>query len=160
MLSAPAGALEAIISGGVLVLLPTLVLVRAAEEMGALLVPLATPIAVLAPPGVFDDLVSPSLVALVVLVGPSFVLGVPGRVALLGTCDGERSPVFAIEEIAGGRLAVLAPIAPMGLSGTIRVVPAGRVHLLDVSLGEATRVIGQWGVDLGDLLASGEGGRR
>ncbi len=69
--------------GGLFVLLPLILLWIGLKEIGGLLVEMATPIADLFPVGVFDNLTAPSVVAMVLIVGTSFVLGLMARSAWL-----------------------------------------------------------------------------
>jgi uncharacterized membrane protein len=69
--------------GGLLVLLPFLLLVMFLTEVMGLLVALATPIAdLLFPPGELEKLNSPVLIAVALLVGASFLVGLAWRAAL------------------------------------------------------------------------------
>jgi uncharacterized membrane protein len=69
--------------GGLLVLLPLLLLYMVVAEMVQLIMALATPIADLFPAGTFDKVEYPVLLALVLILVVSFVLGLALRVALL-----------------------------------------------------------------------------
>ena len=69
--------------GGLFVLLPLMLLWIGIKEIGGLLVEMATPIADLFPPGVFDNLTAPGVIALLLIVGTSFVLGLAARAAWL-----------------------------------------------------------------------------
>ena len=69
--------------GGLFVLLPLMLLWIGLKEIGGLLVEMATPIADLFPPGVFDNLTAPGVIALLLIVGTSFVLGLAARAAWL-----------------------------------------------------------------------------
>ena len=69
--------------GGLLVLLPLLLLYMLVAEMVQLIVVLATPIADLFPAGTFDKVEYPVLLALVLILLVSFVLGLALRVSIL-----------------------------------------------------------------------------
>jgi len=69
--------------GGLLVLLPLVMFYLLMNEIIGLLIALATPIADLFPGGLFDNLKLPGLIALVLLVGASFVFGLALRSANL-----------------------------------------------------------------------------
>ena len=69
--------------GGLFILLPLMLLWIGLKEIGGLLTAMATPIADLFPGRVFDNLKAPGVVALVLIVGTSFVLGVAARSAWL-----------------------------------------------------------------------------
>jgi len=65
--------------GGLLVLLPVLLLYLLLAETLPLIIALATPIADLFPQGTFDRIKFPELIALILLVGASFVIGLALR---------------------------------------------------------------------------------
>jgi uncharacterized membrane protein len=72
--------------GGLFILLPLMLLWLGLMEIGGLLAALATPIADLFvvglfPEGAFDNLATPGVVALVVIVGMSFILGLLAKSA-------------------------------------------------------------------------------
>ncbi len=71
--------LKTSIVGGVLVLLPLLLLYLLLAELLELVVALATPIADLFPQGTFDKINAPVLLALILIVGVSFVFGLALR---------------------------------------------------------------------------------
>jgi uncharacterized membrane protein len=76
--------LKATILGGLFVLLPVVLVYLILSEVMQLAVALATPIADLFPEGTFDKVASPTLVAILLIVGVSFAFGLlmlagPGR---------------------------------------------------------------------------------
>lgn len=76
--------LKATILGGLFVLLPVVLVYLILSEVMQLAVALATPIADLFPAGTFDKVTSPTVVAVLLIVGVSFVFGLlmlagPGR---------------------------------------------------------------------------------
>ena len=71
--------LKTLVVGGLFVLLPLLVLYMLLAELLQLVVELATPIADLFPQGTFDKINAPVLLALILIVGVSFVLGLALR---------------------------------------------------------------------------------
>jgi uncharacterized membrane protein len=80
--------LKTTLLGGLFVLLPLMLLWIGIREIGGLLVAMATPIADLFvvglfPAGVFDNLTAPGVVALILIVGTSFILGLMARSAWL-----------------------------------------------------------------------------
>lgn len=79
--------------GGLLVLLPLLILYLILAEVVQIVVALATPIADLFPAGTFDKIGHPVLLALVLTLVVLFVLGLALRVAILHRVGGwaERS---------------------------------------------------------------------
>ena len=96
--------------GGLLVLLPLLLLYLVLAEAVQFIVALATPIADLFPAGTFDKVEHPVLLALLLLLVVSFVLGLALRQAFLRRIGGwaERSvltrlPVYnAIKHLSRG----------------------------------------------------------
>jgi uncharacterized membrane protein len=75
--------LKTTLLGGLFVLLPLILLWLGLSEIAGLLVAMATPIADLFPAGVFDKLTAPPVVAVILLVGASFILGLAARSALM-----------------------------------------------------------------------------
>ena len=75
--------LKSTLLGGLFVLLPLMLLWIGIKEIGGLLVEMATPIADVFPPGVFDNLTAPGVIALLLIVGTSFVLGLAAKAACL-----------------------------------------------------------------------------
>ena len=71
--------LKTSVVGGLFVLLPLLVLYLLLAELLQLVVELATPIADLFPQGTFDKINAPVLLALILIVGVSFVFGLAHR---------------------------------------------------------------------------------
>jgi uncharacterized membrane protein len=84
--------------GGFLVLIPVLLLYLVIAEAFDLVIALATPIADLFPKGTFDQVQAPVVIALLLIVGASFVIGLAMRSA------GGRRFGGWIEEKALGRL--------------------------------------------------------
>jgi len=75
--------LKSTLLGGLFVLLPLMLLWIGLKEIGGLLVEMATPIADLFPPGVFDNLTAPGVIAFLLIVGTSFALGLAAKAAWL-----------------------------------------------------------------------------
>jgi uncharacterized membrane protein len=71
--------LKTSLSGGILVLLPLIMLYLLLDEIIGILITLATPIADLFPGEIFDNLKLPGVIALVLLVGASFLFGLALR---------------------------------------------------------------------------------
>jgi uncharacterized membrane protein len=69
--------------GGLFILLPLLLLWLGLQEIAGLLIAMATPIADLFPKGPFEDLAAPGLVAALLIVVVSFVLGLAARSYIL-----------------------------------------------------------------------------
>ncbi len=180
--------------GGLFVLLPVLLLYLLFAEALELVVGLATPIADLFPAGTFDQARFPVVIALILIVGASFLIGLalrseagrrlggwlenatlcrlPGynalknltrgfagnrqegafRPALLISPGGERELAYLIEDHGDGQVTVLVPWSPTAFAGSLKIVDRGRVELLDVNLGDFTKVLSHWGVGVRDLL--------
>ncbi len=183
--------------GGLFVVLPVLLLYMLLGEMLGLVIALATPIADLFPKGTFDDLTAPFPIAVILLLGVSFLIGLALRVeigrslggwlerkvfdklpvygalksltkafgetgedaafrpALLAGSDGIQELVYVVEDHGDGLLTILVPWAPTAFSGFVKIVAKDRVEMLDTNLGEASRVLSQWGVGIRDLLGKG-----
>jgi len=90
--------LKTTILGGLFVLLPLILLYLALSEVMGVLVAMATPFADLFFPGMFEDTRFPVLVALALLIGASFILG------LVMLSDTSRRFGNWIERIILGRL--------------------------------------------------------
>jgi len=60
--------LKTTLLGGLFILLPLMLLWVGLKEIGALLADMATPIADMFPPGVFDNLTAPGVVALLLII--------------------------------------------------------------------------------------------
>jgi len=76
--------------------------------------------------------------------------------AVVDTEEHELSLAFLIEDHGDGKATVMFPLAPTPMVGTLRIVHRHQVRLLDVSLGDFTRVISHWGVGMRELLAIDE----
>jgi uncharacterized membrane protein len=71
---------------------------------------------------------------------------------LLQGQDGTTELVYIIEEHDDGKLTILVPLAPAGFTGSVKVVAADRLTRLDASIGDASKVISEWGFGMADLL--------
>ncbi|MCP3880259.1 MAG: DUF502 domain-containing protein [Sulfitobacter sp.] len=60
--------------------------------------------------------------------------------------------VFVVERHDDGRFTVFLPSSPTPGVGTIQVVPAERVHLLDASAAQVFEALSHWGVGTRDAL--------
>jgi len=73
-------------------------------------------------------------------------------------------PAFIIEEFEDGRFTVFVPSIPTPLAGAVYVLPADRVHPLNVPFTQAIKSISRWGAGCKELLAematSGDAGVR
>ena len=75
--------LKTTLLGGLFLLLPIMLLWVGLQEIGGLLVAMATPIADMLPGKIFEDLLAPGVVALVLIVAASFVLGLAAKATWL-----------------------------------------------------------------------------
>ena len=75
--------LKTTLLGGLFLLLPIMLLWVGLQEIGGLLVSMATPIADMLPKKIFEDLLAPGVVALILIVAASFVLGLAAKAAWL-----------------------------------------------------------------------------
>ena len=73
-------------------------------------------------------------------------------------------PAFIIEEFEDGRFTVFVPSIPTPLAGAVYVLPAERVHPLNVPFTQAIKSISRWGAGCKELLTematSGDAGVR
>ena len=180
--------------GGFGVLFPLLIIVLMSIEIFELLVGLATPIASLFPPDTFEGAKFPALIAVILLLGASFLLGITaqtnlgrsigrwlerntiGRLplyqalrkiarrfinaenetafvpALLRMSDDQYELAYLIEDHGNGRSTIMIPIAPTPFAGFVKIVPTEKLEVLDVGLGDVTRVLSQWGIGSKELL--------
>jgi uncharacterized membrane protein len=79
---------------------------------------------------------------------------VPG---LLNSGNGKQDLVFVIEDHGNGKLTVMLPQAPAAFAGRIKIVDSDQVELVDSNIGEYSKIIGQWGVGLPEVLARKRG---
>lgn len=191
--------LKTCLLGGLVVLLPLLLFYLLFSELMEIIVALATPIADLFPEDTFDKISDPLVIAILLLMGTSFIFGLAlrsHRLARIGSLleqttfmrlplykavkqlskglvgaesdnafnsglleadDGTTELVYIIEEHSDGKLTILVPWAPAGFAGSVKVVSAGRVTRLSASVGDASRVISQWGVGMSDIMRSNGG---
>ena len=56
-----------------------------------------------------------------------------------------------------GRVTVLVPWSPATFAGTVKIVPKSRVRLLETSLADFTRVLGNMGVGAKELVPVSDG---
>jgi uncharacterized membrane protein len=75
--------LKTTLLGGLFILLPIMLLWVGLKEIGGLLVAMASPIADMLPGKIFEDLLAPGVVALVLIVAASFVLGLAAKATWL-----------------------------------------------------------------------------
>jgi uncharacterized membrane protein len=63
-------------------------------------------------------------------------------------------PALIVEELTDGQCVVLVPSVPTPISGALYVLPAARVHRIDVSLTQVMKVYSKWGEGAGELVAA------
>lgn len=68
------------------------------------------------------------------------------RPALYDGGGGELTICYLIEEHGDGWVTLLEPWAPTPMAGSVKIVPAERVRLLEASFGRTTEVLSHWGV--------------
>jgi uncharacterized membrane protein len=97
--------------GGLFILLPLMLLWLGLQEIAGLLIAMATPIADLFPKGPFEDLAAPGLVAALLIIGVSFVLGLAARSYILIRIGRqiensilEKLPMYRMLKIMSGAL--------------------------------------------------------
>lgn len=61
--------------------------------------------------------------------------------------------VYIVETIEEDRVAILVPLAPAGFNGPVKIVNRDRVIELDTNIGEASKVLAEWGHGMGELIA-------
>jgi uncharacterized membrane protein len=180
---------------GLFTLLPILLLFLLLAEIFQLLVALATPLAdIIFPPDMLEHVKEEVLLAILLLVGCSLVVGLlansilgrkwgaqierntVGRIplyraikrltsgftdadgdkaflpGLLNSAPGEQDLVFVIEDHGNGKLTVMVPWAPAAFAGSIKVVNADKVEILNTNVGEYSKILSHWGVGLPDVL--------
>jgi len=68
-------------------------------------------------------------------------------------------PAYIVEVLPEDRCVVLVPSVPSPVSGALYILPADRVHRLDVPLAQVVKVYTRWGEGTGALLATLEARR-
>ena len=80
------------------------------------------------------------------------------RSGVLLDTDGNAELVYIVENPGNGKVTVLLPVAPAGMSGRLKIVNADKVTLISASIGEVSAVISNWGVGLQKFLTNGTPG--
>ena len=81
------------------------------------------------------------------------------RSGILLEADGSAELVYVVENPGNGKVTVLLPVAPAGMSGRLKIVDADKVKLISASLGAVSAAISHWGVGLQQFLIDGESGQ-
>ncbi len=63
-------------------------------------------------------------------------------------------PAFIVEELGDGRFTVFVPSVPTPLAGAIYILPAARVHPVNIPFTQALKVITRWGSGSKELVAA------
>ena len=66
--------------------------------------------------------------------------------------DGSLEPCYIVEDVGRPRLMVLVPWTPASFAGSLKLIPRGRVHPIDLTFDEFSLAIGHFGVGLQSLL--------
>jgi uncharacterized membrane protein len=75
------------------------------------------------------------------------------RSGLFSSSNGEKEIVYVIEDHGDGQMTILCPFAPASFAGSVKIVSADRIEILETSFGNASRVIAHWGVGARELLS-------
>ena len=74
------------------------------------------------------------------------------RSGVFTSSNGEKEIVYVIEDHGDGQMTILCPFAPASFAGSVKIVSADRIEILEASFGDASRVIAHWGVGARELL--------
>jgi uncharacterized membrane protein len=74
------------------------------------------------------------------------------RAGVFTSPNGEKEIVYVIEDHGDGQMTILCPFAPASFAGSVKIVSADRIEILEASFGDASRVIAHWGVGARELL--------
>jgi uncharacterized membrane protein len=69
-------------------------------------------------------------------------------------------PALIVEELPDGQFVVMVPSVPTPVSGALYILPAARVHRIDVPLTHVMKVYAKWGEGAGELVAAMRTGQR
>jgi uncharacterized membrane protein len=75
------------------------------------------------------------------------------RSGVFSSSNGEKEIVYVIEDHGDGQMTILCPFAPASFAGSVKIVSADRIEILETSFGDASRVIAHWGLGARDLLS-------
>jgi uncharacterized membrane protein len=68
-------------------------------------------------------------------------------------------PAIVVETLPDGEYVVLVPSVPTPMAGALYVLPAARVHLVDIPLKRLLRIYARWGEGTGEMVAAFHRGR-
>ncbi|MHC5025651.1 MAG: hypothetical protein ACYTGR_02690 [Planctomycetota bacterium] len=74
------------------------------------------------------------------------------KAAVMKHADDVRELVYVVEDTGGTSVTILRPHAPAGFIGTVAIVPRARIEKLGCTIGDVSRVLGQWGIGAHELL--------
>jgi len=74
------------------------------------------------------------------------------RTGVFSSSNGEKEIVYVIEDHGDGQMTILCPFAPASFAGSVKIVSADRIEILETSFGDASMVIAHWGVGARELL--------
>jgi uncharacterized membrane protein len=74
------------------------------------------------------------------------------RTGVFTSPNGEKEIVYVIEDHGDGQMTILFPFAPASFAGSVKIVSADRIQILEASFGDASRVIAHWGAGARELL--------
>ena len=74
------------------------------------------------------------------------------RSGVFSSSNGEKEIVYLIEDHGDGQMTILCPFAPASFAGSVKIVSADRIEILETSFGDASMVIAHWGVGARELL--------
>ena len=74
------------------------------------------------------------------------------RPVLYTSTPGQADIAYLVEDLGDGRVVIMLPFCPTPMAGTIKIVSADKIERIPARLGDATRVLSQWGVGTAGLL--------
>ena len=74
------------------------------------------------------------------------------RSGVFSSSNGEKEIVYVIEDHGDGQMTILCLFALASFAGSVKIVSADRIEILEASFGDASRVIAHWGVGARELL--------
>ncbi|MDH4023232.1 MAG: hypothetical protein OEV14_08905, partial [Gammaproteobacteria bacterium] len=77
-----------------------------------------------------------------------------GFIPVLAEIEDALVPALIVEELADGECVVLVPSVPTPVAGALYILPAARVHRIDVPLAQIFTVYSKWGEGAGELVAA------
>jgi uncharacterized membrane protein len=84
---------------------------------------------------------------------------VEGFVPALVVLEEALVPAVIVEELPDGQFVVMVPSVPTPVAGALYILPASRVHRVDVPLTQFFKVYSKWGEGAGELVAAMRAGQ-